>query len=122
MNAKEPSNPAAFVAGFACASPAEAAAVESLTEVRNIVLGGPFDPSELSSAAAAVKPLEIEKCATATSPTAMYDSKSDDDNDDGKTMPRDQQAGSPQRSRGSRKLPTWSVDDSAAIWGKRSFL
>lgn len=65
MNVKEPSN----LAAIACASTMEAAAVKSSTGVRNIVLGGHFDPSEVaireyaasSSAAAAVKSLEIEK-------------------------------------------------------------
>lgn len=109
MNAKEPSNHAAI----ACASTVEAAAVESLTGVRNIVLGGPFDPSEVaireyaasSSAAAVVKSLEIEKCATATSPTTTYNSKSDDNDDGGKTMPWDRQSWIPTTKSGKQKTP-----------------
>ena len=111
MNAKEPSN----LAAIACASTVEAAAVESSTGVRNIVLGGPFDPSEVaireyaasSSAAAVVKSLEIEKCATATSPTATYNSESDDNDDDdgGKTMPWDRQGWIPTKKSGKQKTP-----------------
>jgi len=112
MNEKDPSNPAAI----ACTSTVEAAAVESSTRVMNIFLGGPFDPLEValrayaasSSAAAAVKSSEIEKCATATSPTMTYNSKSDDndDNDDnGETMPWDRQGWIPIMKSGKQKTP-----------------
>ena len=112
MNEKDPPNPAAI----ACTSTVEAAAVESSMRVMNIFLGGPFDPSEValraytasSSAAAAVKSSEIEKCATATSSTATYNSESDDndDNDDnGETMPWDRQGWIPIMKSGKQKTP-----------------
>ena len=103
MNAKDPSNPASI----ACASTAEAAAVEFSTGVMNTFLGGPFDPSEvaLRAYAVAVKSSEMEKCPAATSPTATYNSDSDDNDDGGETMPWDRQGWIPRTKSGKQKTP-----------------